>query len=397
MSNGNQQIIQPAKTGVVASALALFQGRPGADDPGRDPLSGLSLSDLSGAEQSALVEAKKRKNASGGSAGSAGSGSGQLDGAVVVNKLDLMSLLKEQQDSSTNATKLLLSQHTDQTIAQNTKLLATFGEGVQQQLGQFNCRVENVEHDTSELKTDVKKMQALLAEVQDEQKRQAEVLLLANRQGGISQTDLDADNFSRPPNLEIVQISSPKFVSLASVENALKPYMETQQISADIWNLKGNTQGKRFSMQFAQNSFTSAKLAQQVVKGLHSSEGWKELFADTAKPNKDGTFEKVKLFIGPDQTHEQRSTLFMRKKLVEACEKVHPDFDFSFWKQKGVVQVVLDGKKVSFAKMCPTSPNVDETMVRWELATVCKFDKAKILSTFRILVIDPIDATEWCL
>ena len=46
-------------------------------------------------------------------------------------------------------------------------------------------------------------MQALLAEVQDEQKRQAEVLLLANRQGGISQTDLDADNFSRPPNLEI--------------------------------------------------------------------------------------------------------------------------------------------------------------------------------------------------
>ena len=94
-------------------------------------------------------------------------------------------------------------------------------------------------------------MQTLLAEVQTEQKRQAEVLLLANRQGGISQADLDADNFSRPPNLEIVQISSPKFVSLASVENALKPYMETQQISADIWNLRGNTQGKRFSMQFA--------------------------------------------------------------------------------------------------------------------------------------------------
>ena len=127
-----------------------------------------------------------------------------------------------------------LSQHTDQTIAQNTKLLATFGEGIQEQLGQFNCRVENVEHDTSELKTDVTKMQALLAEVQDEQKRQAEVLLLANRQGGISQPDIDSDNFSRPPNFEIVQISAPKFVCLASVENALKPYMETQQISADI-------------------------------------------------------------------------------------------------------------------------------------------------------------------
>mgnify|MGYP000485560769 CR=1 FL=1 len=91
-------------------------------------------------------------------------------------------------------------------------------------------------------------MQTLLAEVQTEQKRQAEVLLLANRQGGISQADLDADNFFRPPNLEIVQISSPKFVSLASVENAFKPYMESQQISPEIWSIVGNKQEERFSM-----------------------------------------------------------------------------------------------------------------------------------------------------
>ena len=150
-------------------------------------------------------------------------------------------------------------------------------------------------------------------------------------------------------------------------------------------------------MQFAQNAFTSAKLAQQVCKGFYSSEGWKELYADTAKPNKDGAFEKVKLFIGPDQTPEQRSTLFMCKKFVEACEEVHPDYDFSYWKQKGVVQVMLDGKKTKLAKMFPTSPTVDETMVRWELTTVVKFNKAKIRSTFKKLVIDPIDATEWCL
>ena len=136
------------------------------------------------------------------------------------------------------------------------------------------------------------------------------MLLLANRQGALSQADLDSDNFHRPPNLEIVQISSPKFVSLASVENALKPYMESQQISPEIWSLVGNTEGKHFSMQFAQNAFTSAKLAQQVCKGLYSSDGWK-VFADIAKQNKDGSSKIVKLFIGPDQTPEQRSTLFM--------------------------------------------------------------------------------------
>ena len=116
MSNGNQ----PVKSGLVANALALFQGKPGAEDSGRDPLSGLSITDLSSAEQSALVDAKKHKNASGGSAGS-GSASGQPDnGSVVINKLDLMSLLKEQQDGSTNATKILLSEYTVNCTKHNT-------------------------------------------------------------------------------------------------------------------------------------------------------------------------------------------------------------------------------------------------------------------------------------
>ena len=143
-------------------------------------------------------------------------------------------------------------------------------------------------------------MRALVAEVQTEQKRQAEALLLANRQGGLTRAELDLDNFERPPNLEIVQISSPKFVSLASVENAIKPYMEPQQISSEIWSIVGNTQGKRFSMQFAQNAYTSAKLAQQVCKGLYVDGTWKAIYAETAKPNRDGSFEQVKLFVGPD-------------------------------------------------------------------------------------------------
>ena len=105
------------------------------------------------------------------------------------------------------------------------------------------------------IKSDVKKMQALISEVQEEQKRQREVLQLANNHGGISQSDLDADNFFRPPNLEIVQITSPKYASLASVENAVKPYMETQQISADVWSLGGNPQGKRFCYAFRAKCF----------------------------------------------------------------------------------------------------------------------------------------------
>ena len=129
-------------TGMVAKTLALFQCKSWVGEPGRDPLPSLSINDLSGPEQTALVDAKKRKNSDGGSAGSgsgSGGGGGGGDGAVVINKLDLMSLLHEQNVSTTNATKLLLEQHTEITTVQNAKTLATFGEGIQEKLEQFNC------------------------------------------------------------------------------------------------------------------------------------------------------------------------------------------------------------------------------------------------------------------
>ena len=75
------------------------------------------------------------------------------------------------------------------------------------------------------------------------------MLLLANRQGALTHADLDSDDFSRPPNLEIVQITSPKYVSIKSIENAITPYMVAQEIPGKTWSLGGgNPEGKRFFM-----------------------------------------------------------------------------------------------------------------------------------------------------
>ena len=87
----------------------------------------------------------------------------------------------------------------------------------------------------------------------------------------------------------------------------------------------------------------------------------------------------------------------MLKKFVEACEKVDPEHEFTFWKAKSVVQVVWEGTKKVLSKMLPTSAAVDETMVQWDPTMVNKFKKAEILAAFKNLVIDPIDATEWCI
>ena len=113
MSHGQQPTV--AKPGMVANALALFQGKPGAEDSKRDPLSGLSVTDLSSSEQDALVEAKKRKHASGGNVGSGAASSQSDNGGGGINKLDLMSLLKEQQEGTAIATKQFLPEYTFRT------------------------------------------------------------------------------------------------------------------------------------------------------------------------------------------------------------------------------------------------------------------------------------------
>ena len=153
-------------------------------------------------------------------------------------------------------------------------------------------------------------------------------------------------------------------------------------------------------MQFAQNVFTSVKLAKQVVTNLKNSKGeWIEIFAETVKTNREGNVEKVKLFIGPDQTPEQRATLFMCKKFADACTTLYPHLEVSFWKQKGIVQIAEDGKKVFLAKMLPTAAAVDRTMVMWDNKSVATYgiDKTQILEKFESLVMDPASATELCL
>ena len=57
----NAQATTPTQKGYVANALAMFQGNSATE-----VLPGLQVADLSGAEQSAVAEAKKRKGENGG-------------------------------------------------------------------------------------------------------------------------------------------------------------------------------------------------------------------------------------------------------------------------------------------------------------------------------------------
>ena len=126
---------------------------------------------------------------------------------------------------------------------------------------------------------------------------------------------------------------------------------------------------------------------------------WLELFVNIVKTDNDGNPEKVKLFIGPDQTPEQRAVFCMCKKIKLACSIIYPTTEFSFWKQKGIIRISVDNEKVFLAKMLPTASDVNRNMVQWDNSNVAKFniDKVRVLDMFETLVMDPANATGWCL
>ena len=106
--------------GLVANAVAMWRGKSGTES-----LPGISVNDLSSAEQTAVAEAKKRKSANGEMVGTgSGSGASSSDGVVGITKRDIMSLLAEQQEVATHANKILLSEALAQTTSRNSQLLA---------------------------------------------------------------------------------------------------------------------------------------------------------------------------------------------------------------------------------------------------------------------------------
>ena len=225
-------------------------------------------------------------------------------------------------------------------------------------------------------------MRELVAEVQFEQKRQAEALLLANRKEGLSKADVDMDNFSRPPNLEIVQISSPKFVSIASVENTIKPYMETQQISPEIWSIVGNIRENAFQsslprmhshLQNLHNKFAKGFIMRELMVQREPARNSMQILQ-----NLTGMVTSIRsnFLLVLTRPRSNDPPYICLKKLLKLVKRFILKASSHFGKLKVLCRSFGKGRKI-LSKMLPTSATVDESMVQWDPAMVHKFRKRK--------------------
>ena len=258
--------------------------------------------------------------------------------------------------------------------------------------------MDKAETTTAGLSSEFAAMQKSIVEIQKEQTRQAEALSLADRNGVLTCTDLQSDEFDRPPNIEVVRISSLKYVSKSSIENAITPFLQNLGFPSNMWSVTGNEGGKEFFIHFAQNSLTSAKNVKTVLQNLKDKSGkYIQFLAETVKldPN-TGKPLPAKVFVSGDQNPKQIATRYMCSKFIEAVRTLYPEQDWSFY--DGVIQFYVDKERFGSAIMLPIKSTIDRSMVQWDNTLVSKyeFDKTKILDLFDKYTAGPAASKEWC-
>ena len=165
-----------------------------------------------------------------------------------------------------------------------------------------------------------------------------------------------------------------------------------------IWSVTGNEGGKNLFVQFAQNSFTSAKCVQNVPNNLKDEQGkYKQFSAETVKLDPTtGKPSPAKLFISGDQNPKTRACRYMCTKFSDAVKSLYPDYEWSYY--DGVIQFSIDKVRFGLAIMLPTTSSVNRNMVQWDNKLVAEhgFDKVKILDKFDSLTSGPAAATGSC-
>ncbi len=132
-------------------------------------------------------------------------------------------------------------------------------------------------------------------------------------QATVTQAEIDAEDFSREPRLNVLRVGSEKLLSKAAVATAIDPWLSRLGIPADQIILNGPAAGSQFELSFQGAGMLAADRARKANRLLRKPDGsWEEIFGITAAS------ENAKLFIGPDEPPVKRTTRRFAKKLKES-------------------------------------------------------------------------------
>lgn len=292
---------------------------------------------------------------------------------------------------------------------QENKLHATIKMGQQQVVSNVAKLVSDRYDKLDARTTEVENKVGGLGQEQIEIKKRMDVLETENRklhdaiglanQNALQRTQVESTQFDRPPNIEVLKMSTKRFVTRVSIENAITPWLvNVCEIDQNLWKIVGGApSGKNYTVVFLQNPLTNATLVDKAIKNLKDPNGEWRVF-NASRPG--GLLEKIR--IDRDENPKTRTQRRMAACLIKTLEmhalEAGRDFHKRFDNRTGRVSVFCDNGE-GVCTMCPTSATITRDFFYWNNPALQQLglDKESLLAETMRLFDRPEDNIPWSL
>ena len=302
-----------------------------------------------------------------------GSGKGTLDTILAA-----VQPLFDKQNQAVQETCAATQQATVQQVA---TIVDTKFEQAMQEIKRVDSRVDSQGCQIKAMQEDMEKM--------------AKQLEIA-RQSSISREEVVSDKFDRPPDLEIIRVSSRKFVNKAAVEKAITPWLvDICEIERGMFKFTGAHSGRDFNIRFQSNQLANARMVDTAMGKLKDEDGAFRKFSAIMPSGAEHP-----LRVDRDENSKTRTQRKMAACLIKVVSERHPDFkDLHIRRdyKKGRVSLFVGSE--GLCTMVPKSSEITRDAFFWDLETVktLKVDREELITLTMPLFERPEDNIQWCL
>ena len=240
--------------------------------------------------------------------------------------------------------------------------------------------------------------QLLLLKRQDdlarEHKTLAEQLSVAKKQT-VERADVEADNFDRPPNLEVIRITSKKPLATEAVKTALAPWLsEVVGLDSDSWKIVvANQSGKGFLLKFCFLPLQNSRTVNKAMECIKKEDGTFREFTTVAA---DSSVNRIRL--DRDENPKSRAQRRMAAVFKGVVADTYPDLEnVHFRRNQKLERTTVFVGATPLCTFAPTSHRIDPSFFLWnyDAVTEYKIDKAAVIRDTLAKLDNPEESIEW--
>ena len=232
--------------------------------------------------------------------------------------------------------------------------------------------------------------------MQEDMDKMAKQLEIATK-SSMSRDDVVSDKFDRPSDLEIIRVSSKKYVNKAAMEKAITPWLvDICKIENGMFKFTGADSGRDFTIRFQSNQLANARMVDSAMRKLKDDKG--EFYKFSAiMPGGIGHPLRVDRDENPKSRTQRRMAACLIKVVSERHADIKADVHIRKDYKKGTVSIFVGND--GLCTMVPKSTEVTRDAFYWDLETVktLKVNREELIDLTMPLFTRREDNIEWCL